>query len=132
MLPLMIKQMILVQRMAKVSPNIRLLTYCLKNCDLPFTKKSYFYVRSIWKYAKDVNVNLLSFCAYNLFQLPIFFLMVFSIRKISYEQDLNNTGILWFKNLNEADPYMILPILSVALTYINLGVYIYIITGREE
>lgn len=55
--------------------------------------------------------------------------MVLSIRKIATEQDLTNTGVLWFKNLNEADPYMILPILSVALTYYNLGVryYFYVI-----
>jgi len=69
-----------------------------------------------------VNVNLLSFTAYNLVQLPIFLLMVWSIRKIATEEDLTNTGILWFPNLNEADPYMILPIFSVIVTYFNLGV----------
>lgn len=91
-------------------------------CDLPITWKTYYYVRSILKYSKDVNVNLISFVAYNLIQLPIFLLMVWSIRKIATEQDLTNTGILWFPNLNEADPYMILPIISVVLTYFNLGV----------
>ena len=84
---------------------------------------------------RDVKVNLFSFAAYNLFQIPIFFTMVLSIRKIASEEDLTNTGILWFKvknthfyqNLNEADPYMILPILSVLLTYINLGVILNLI-----
>jgi hypothetical protein len=49
--------------------------------------------------------------------------MVLSIRKVSYENDdLAGAGILWFKNLNEADPYFILPIVATLLNYINLGV----------
>jgi membrane protein insertase Oxa1/YidC/SpoIIIJ len=51
--------------------------------------------------------------------------MVMSIRKISFENsDLHGAGILWFKNLNEADPYLILPILSSVLNYFNLTVSI--------
>lgn len=84
--------------------------------------KAYYYVRAVLKYSKDVNVNLLTFAAYNLVQFPIFILMVFSIRKLATEQDLTNHGILWFPNLNEADPYMILPIFSVVVTYFNIGV----------
>lgn len=122
MLPLMIRQMVLIHRMAKVSPNIRLLAFCIKKCDLPWIKKAYYFVRSTFKYSKEAKVNLFSFAAYNLFQIPIFFLMVFSIRKISYEQDLTNTGALWFTNLNDPDPYMILPICSVMLMYYNIGV----------
>ena len=49
--------------------------------------------------------------------------MVLSIRKISFENDdLAGAGIWWFKNLNEADPYLILPILATILNYFNLGV----------
>jgi hypothetical protein len=49
--------------------------------------------------------------------------MVLSIRKISFEnEDLKGAGILWFKDLNEADPYFILPILATILNYFNLGV----------
>lgn len=52
--------------------------------------------------------------------------MVLSIRKIAFEnEDLAGTGILWFKNLNEADPYLILPILATLLNYLNLGVIIF-------
>jgi len=47
--------------------------------------------------------------------------MVFSIRKISFENsDLAGQGIGWFKDLNEADPYLILPLVSTFLNYINL------------
>ena len=129
--------MILIQRMAKVSPNIRLLNACIFKCELPLRLKIYYYLRSIKKYADDVNVNLLAFGGYNLIQLPVFLLMVWSIRKIATEEDLTNTGILWFKNLNESDPYLILPIISMLITYINLGVIIkinlfYFIKKREE
>ena len=49
--------------------------------------------------------------------------MVLSIRKVSFEnEDLAGTGIFWFKDLNEPDPYLILPIMSSVLNYINLGV----------
>ena len=49
--------------------------------------------------------------------------MVLSIRKISFENtDLEGAGMLWFPNLNEPDPYLILPLLATALNYFNLGV----------
>jgi hypothetical protein len=49
--------------------------------------------------------------------------MVLSIRKISTENtDLAEQGILWFKNLNEPDAYLILPVMATVLNYFNLGV----------
>ena len=49
--------------------------------------------------------------------------MVLSIRKISTENDdLTGQGVLWFKNLNEPDPYLLLPAIATILNYINLGV----------
>jgi len=49
--------------------------------------------------------------------------MVLSIRKISTEnEDLTGAGMLWFKNLNEPDAYLILPLVATCLNYINLGV----------
>lgn len=48
--------------------------------------------------------------------------MVLSIRKISTEnEDLTGAGVFWFPNLNEADPYLILPVIATALNYFNLG-----------
>ena len=78
---------------------------------------------AIYDYAKQTKVNLLAFYFYNIIQIPVFIVMVLSIRKISFEnEDLSGAGILWFKNLNEADPYFILPIAATILNYINLGV----------
>ena len=49
--------------------------------------------------------------------------MILSIRMIATEnEDLTGAGMLWFKNLNEADPYLILPMIATALNYFNLGV----------
>ena len=44
-----------------------------------------------------------------------------AIRKISYEEPaMEGAGMLWFPNLNEADPYMVLPLAAAALNYFNL------------
>ena len=49
--------------------------------------------------------------------------MVLVIRKISFENnDLSGAGVLWFPNLNEPDPYLILPISAALLNYWNLTV----------
>lgn len=41
---------------------------------------------------------------------------------MSFENDdLKGEGILWFKNLNDPDPYLVLPILATLLNYINLS-----------
>ena len=49
--------------------------------------------------------------------------MVMSIRKISYElPELTGAGILWFPDLNEMDPYCILPVTAALLNYFNLTV----------
>ena len=48
--------------------------------------------------------------------------MVFSIRKICVEQEgLAGTGALWFRDLNEMDPYMVLPLIAALLNYYNLN-----------
>jgi len=49
--------------------------------------------------------------------------MVLSIRKISFEnEELTGAGMLWFPNLNEPDPFLILPITAAMLNYFNLSV----------
>lgn len=126
MLPLIIKQMISIQKMTKVTPNMRLLLQLTKHSKLGNFKKVYYFLRACFVYCKQVHVNPFMFIAYNLFQMPIFFTMILAIRKLSYEQDMSNSGMLWFKNLNESDPYMILPIIAVIITYYNLGVSIII------
>ena len=59
--------------------------------------------------------------------------MVLSIRKISTEnEDLSGAGVLWFKNLNEPDPYLILPLLATCLNYFNLGVSFLLVANNSR
>jgi len=49
--------------------------------------------------------------------------MVMSIRKISYENpELTGAGMWWFPDLNEQDPFCILPVAAALLNYFNLTV----------
>ena len=49
--------------------------------------------------------------------------MVLSIRKMCFENDdLAGAGMFWFPDLNQADPYFILPLIATVLNYYNLGV----------
>ena len=119
----MIRQMILINKMSHASPSIRLAAKLVKHADMPLYKRIWYGARTIFSYAKQTNVSLLSFYFYNIVQIPAFIIMVLSIRKIATEnEDLADQGILWFKNLNEPDQYLILPLMATALNYFNLGV----------
>lgn len=123
MAPMMIRQMTLINKMSHASPHIRMIGKLFKNSKLPIPNKAYHAFRAVYDYAKQTKVNLVGFYFYNIIQFPVFIIMVLSIRKISFEnEDLRGTGCLWFPNLNEADSYMILPLLSTALNYFNLTV----------
>ena len=123
--PLMIRQMILINKIGQASPNMRLVMKLFKFSKMPLLSRLRHTISAIYDYSKQTNTNLLAFYFYNLIQIPVFIVMVLSIRKISFENDdLAGQGIWWFKNLNEADPYLILPIIATILNYINLGVMI--------
>ena len=95
----------------------------LKHSEMPLYKRVWHFSRAIIDYSKQTNTSLMSFYFYNIIQIPVFILMVLSIRKISHEnEELTGAGALWFKDLNEPDPYMILPVAATALNYFNLGV----------
>ena len=122
MFPFMIKQMTLINKMAGASPHFRLLGKIFKHVDMRITKKARIALLASYAFAKSTGTNLMKFYLYNLLQLPVFIIMVRSIRKLSFENDdLAGKGIFWFKDLNEPDPYMILPLLACLLNYINLG-----------
>lgn len=115
--------MVLINKMSHASPSIRLAAKLIKHSKMPLYKRVFHGGRAIYDYSKQTKTNLLSFYFYNIIQIPVFIVMVLSIRKISTEnQDLSDQGYLWFKNLNEPDAYLILPILATVLNYFNLGV----------
>ena len=123
MIPFMIGQMTLINKMSQASPNIRLATKLLKHSKMNIFKRLYYFVAAMLDYQKQTKASLGLFYFYNIVQLPVFIIMIMSIRKISYEnEELTGAGMLWFPNLNEADPYLILPLTAALLNYFNLTV----------
>lgn len=114
--------MTVINKMSQASPNIRLAAKLFKHSKLPLHKRLWHTFRAIVDYSKQTKTSLLGFYFYNIVQIPVFIVMVLSIRKISTEnEDLTGAGMLWFKNLNEPDAYLILPLLATCLNYFNLG-----------
>jgi membrane protein insertase Oxa1/YidC/SpoIIIJ len=119
----MFRQMTLINKMSQASPNIRMAAKLFKHAELPLYKRVFHLGRAVIDYSRQTNTSLLSFYFYNLVQIPVFIIMVLSIRKISTEnEDLTGAGMLWFKNLNEPDTYLLLPLMATVLNYFNLGV----------
>jgi membrane protein insertase Oxa1/YidC/SpoIIIJ len=117
--------MILINKMGQASPNVRLVAKLFKHAKMSIFSRIRNVAAAAYDYSKQTKTNLLAFYFYNIIQIPVFIVMVLSIRKISYEnEELYGAGALWFKHLNEPDPYLILPIVATVLNYFNLGVSI--------
>ena len=115
--------MTLINKMSHASPSIRLAVKLTKHSELPLYKRVWLGARAVLDFSRQTNTNLLAFYFYNIVQIPVFIIMVLSIRKIATEnEDLSDQGILWFKDLNAPDSYLILPLIATALNYFNLGV----------
>jgi membrane protein insertase Oxa1/YidC/SpoIIIJ len=120
--PFMFRQMVLINKMSHASPYFRLAFMLFSKSKLPLHQRVYHTGRAVFNYARQTEVSLGKFYFYNLIQLPVFVTMIMSFRKLAFEQeDMAGAGMLWFPNLNEADPYMILPIMATLLNYFNLG-----------
>lgn len=120
--PLMVRQMVVINKMSQAGPGMRVVAQLFKHSKLGLFSRGKAAALSCYAMARETKVNLLAFYFYNLVQLPVFVIMVMSIRKVSHEHDaLTGAGIWWFKDLNAADPYMILPLVATALNYYNLG-----------
>jgi membrane protein insertase Oxa1/YidC/SpoIIIJ len=86
-LPLMLKQMTLINQVSQASPNIRLATMLFKKSKMGLHKRIYYYARALLDYQRQTKTSLAMFYMCNIIQLPIFIIMVMSVRKISYESD---------------------------------------------
>lgn len=73
----------------------------------------------VWKLS---GVNPLKIMVTPVTQLTIFIIYVISIRQMirSGDLDLTEEGTLWFKNLQEPDPYYLLPIIATVSSYTSL------------
>lgn len=68
------------------------------------------------KLYKDKGVNPLSGCLPMLVQMPILMAIYYALRDTTYQG--GNPAFLWMPTLSEPDPYYILPILSMASTFL--------------
>ena len=64
--PMMIRQMVLINKMSHASPNIRLAAKLFKHSKLPIHKRAWYAFRAMYSYAKQTNTNLLAFYFYNI------------------------------------------------------------------
>mmetsp|Transcript_6349 Transcript_6349/g.11045 ORF Transcript_6349/g.11045 Transcript_6349/m.11045 type:complete len:230 (+) Transcript_6349:352-1041(+) len=102
-------------------PDIRLLTALYKDSSLSPAQRLWMSVDFARKLLKHYHVNLFKVSGYMALQVPHFLTYVWSVRRLAATNPaLETGGALWFKNLAEADPTMILPIVSMGLTYYSL------------
>jgi membrane protein insertase Oxa1/YidC/SpoIIIJ len=67
------------------------------------------------------STRFLKSFTYGFLQIPQFLTFVWGVRSLCVKnEDLKTGGIFWFENLCESDPLMILPVLSMGMTYLNL------------
>ena len=79
--------MITINKMSAATPYFKILKSMLKENELRKTKKFGLAIWAAYDFAKQTNVNLLKFYLYNIIQIPVFLIMVLSIRKLSYENE---------------------------------------------
>ena len=120
-LPLLFLQYRAMSPLAKVIPNYRLLNELLKNAEISKANRLITLLTSVRKINKEHNIKFSKAFAYGLFQLPQFLTFIWGIRSLCVRNpDLVTGGTAWFVDLSQSDPYMILPLCSLGLTYMNL------------
>lgn len=67
----------------------------------------------IMKLYGERNVNPLGGCLPVLIQIPIFIVLYYTVKEFEHLESFRTGGLLWFKDLTVADPYLILPLLYV-------------------
>ena len=80
--PMMIKQMTLINKMGIASPDMRVVGKLFKHVKKNIPQKGIWAFKAVYQLAKTTGTSLTRFYFYNLIQLPVFIIMIFSIRKI--------------------------------------------------
>lgn len=102
-------------------PNYRLLFDVTKYSKASPGQKLSCLLTSARQISKAHNTKFFKSFAYGLIQIPQFLTFIWGVRALCvHNKELVDGGIFWFRNLTEADPYMILPVISMGLTYFNL------------
>ena len=120
-LPLLYLQYRAMRPLATAMPSYRLLFDVSKHSTAtPLQKLS-----CIWTSSRSINstheTRFFKSFAYGFLQVPQFLTFVWSVRALCVENEaLKTGGVLWFEDLSQTDPLMILPVVSIGLTYVNL------------
>ncbi|WP_010298326.1 membrane protein insertase YidC [Clostridium senegalense] len=107
LLPLTIKQTRSSVKLAEVQPKTAAIQEKYKNDPQRAQQE-------ILKLYKEENVSPMSGCLPLLIQYPIIIVLFYAFSTLNY----HGAGFLWIPNLNQPDPYFILPVLSGVSTYI--------------
>lgn len=71
--------MVLINKMSQASPNFRVLGKMFKHVDMRMTKRLRLSFLAAYDFAKQTGTNLMLFYLYNVIQIPVFVIMIFSI-----------------------------------------------------
>ncbi len=122
MVPLFLQQFKAVGPIAGAMPDLRLLTELTKSSEASNFKKAQIFVQTFRNLCKAKGAKPLKASMYAFLQVPHFLTYVWSVRYLcATNPALEQGGAFWFKNLAEADPYCILPVMASGLTYLTLN-----------
>jgi len=108
LLPLSIKQTKSTAKMGAIQPE-------MKKVQEKYKKDPQKSQQEVMKLYKENGVNPMGGCLPMLIQMPILFALFTVFRNLN----MQGAGFLWLPNLTMADPYKILPILSMVTTYFS-------------
>ena len=129
------KQIIETSKVAYAIPELTFLAKLLRNrfAELPFSdiKSRSKIFGTFWKGVKACfrlhDVSPIKIVSYPLFNIGIFFGLVYSIRRLiinpsseEQRQSIQNGGLLWYRNLQLRDKTYLLPLTSVGVTYLSI------------
>lgn len=119
--PLLVLQYKAMAPLALAAPDYRLLSDLVVSSTVRKREKLYIFLSSARQINKSHNTRFSKAFTYGFLQLPQFLTFIWGVRSLCVRNpDLKTGGIAWFTDLSAADPYLILPILSIGLTYMNL------------
>jgi len=107
--PLTIKQVKSMKGMQDMQPE-------MKKLQEKYKKSPEILQKEMARLYKESGVNPLAGCLPLVAQMPILMGMFYALQSFTYAGD---PSFLWVKNLSEADPYYILPVLSALTTFIQ-------------
>jgi YidC/Oxa1 family membrane protein insertase len=81
------------------------------------------YLRGIWASVRHTKIKFGKFFMYPILNMAVFITFVLGIRRLVFSEkasDMEEGGILCFKNLTKKDPTYVMPLTAFSLTYLTL------------